>query len=420
MSLASKTRSGGSSWEKWPQQALAFFAIIIVVIYALIFLTGDRSAKPKLGIDLQGGTRVTLVPQGAEPTREQLDQARNILENRVNGMGVSGAEVIVDGDTLVITVPGEDTSEARAVGQTSQLYFRPVVAPSGMDTDAVVTEIEKMANRWIETGILTPEQAKEKLDQTAEAIKSQAEQLKAQAEQLGTEAPETKIPDFKVTAKPPKPAANSIEAMEMRENQLETLKADRQSEDLNVQIAAGSLMVCGDGPDPMLGADDPALPLVACDDSQGQTMILDAVPVLIGEDETNPRAQRLTGNEIDTNRPINAGINQQRRRPARAPGAGHWPRPPPPRPAAGDGAWPRYRPAPGPPRQPGRPPQRPAGCGAGTPDRGRWPTPAPPCACAPVPTGCAAWQGPRPWPRPGRTGSPPGSAARAWTGPQRP
>lgn len=309
--MASKTRSGGSSWEKWPQQALAFFAIIIVVIYALIFLTGDRSAKPKLGIDLQGGTRVTLVPQGAEPTREQLDQARNILENRVNGMGVSGAEVIVDGDTLVITVPGEDTSEARAVGQTSQLYFRPVVAPSGMDTDAVVTEIEKMANRWIETGILTPEQAKEKLDQTVEAIKSQAEQLKAQAEQLGTEAPETKIPDFKVTAKPPKPAANSIEAMEMRENQLETLKADRQSEDLNVQIAAGSLMVCGDGPDPMLGADDPALPLVACDDSQGQTMILDAVPVLIGEDETNPRAQRLTGNEIDTNRPINAGINQQ-------------------------------------------------------------------------------------------------------------
>ena len=197
--MASKTRSGGSSWEKWPQQALAFFAIIIVVIYALIFLTGDRSAKPKLGIDLQGGTRVTLVPQGAEPTQEQLDQARNILENRVNGMGVSGAEVIVDGDTLVITVPGEDTSEARAVGQTSQLYFRPVVAPSGMDTDAVVTEIEKMANRWIETGILTPEQAKEKLDQTAEAIKSQAEQLKAQAEQLGTEAPETKIPDFKVT-----------------------------------------------------------------------------------------------------------------------------------------------------------------------------------------------------------------------------
>ncbi len=311
MSLASKTRSGGSSREKWPQQALALFAIIIVVIYALIFLTGDRSATPKLGIDLQGGTRVTLVPQGAEPTREQLDQARNILENRVNGMGVSGTEVIVDGDTLVITVPGEDTSQARAVGQTSQLYFRPVITPTGFDTDAFAKEIEKMANRWIENGILTPEQAKEKLNEATEALKAQAEQMKAQAEQLGTEAPETKIPDFKVTAKAPAAPANSIEAMERRDNQLEALKADRQSTDTSVQLAAGYLLVCDNNPDPMLGADDPALPLVACDASENQAMILDAVPVLIGEDENDPKAQRLTGNEIDTSRPITAGLNQQ-------------------------------------------------------------------------------------------------------------
>ncbi|EEI16681.1 preprotein translocase subunit SecD [Corynebacterium lipophiloflavum DSM 44291] len=71
----------------WPAQALALFLLIIVAIYALVFFTGDRSATPKLGIDLQGGTRVTLVPQGEDPTPEQLADARNIIEQRVNGMG---------------------------------------------------------------------------------------------------------------------------------------------------------------------------------------------------------------------------------------------------------------------------------------------------------------------------------------------
>ncbi len=310
-SLASKTRSSGTKWEKWPKQALALFAVIIIAIYALIFLTGDRSATPKLGIDLQGGTRVTLVPQGTEPTQEQLNQARTILENRVNGMGVSGATVIADGDTLVITVPGEDTSQARAVGQTSQLFFRPMIYPSSVDTNAVVTELEKMANRWIEIGALTPEEAKTKLDLATESLKAQAEQLKAQAEQAGTEAPDTTIPEFKITAQPPKEAANSIEAAEMRDNLLETLKADRQSTELAVQIAAGNLLVCDERPDPLLGTDDPALPLVACDETSGQAMLLDAVPVLIGQDPADPQAKRLTGNEIDTSRPITGGMNPQ-------------------------------------------------------------------------------------------------------------
>jgi len=43
----------------------------------MVFLTGDKQAKAKLGIDLQGGTRVTLTartPDGSAPTREALNQ----------------------------------------------------------------------------------------------------------------------------------------------------------------------------------------------------------------------------------------------------------------------------------------------------------------------------------------------------------
>jgi preprotein translocase subunit SecD len=113
-----------------PARYLAFFLVLLVGAYLLVFLTGDKKAEPKLGIDLQGGTRVTLTartPDGSRPTRDALNQAQSIISDRVNGLGVSGSEVIIDGDNLVITVPGNDSSEARNLGQTARLYIRPVI-----------------------------------------------------------------------------------------------------------------------------------------------------------------------------------------------------------------------------------------------------------------------------------------------------
>jgi preprotein translocase subunit SecD len=113
-----------------PYRYLALFLILLIGAYLLVFLTGDKQAKPKLGIDLQGGTRVTLTartPDGSAPTREALMQAQEIISSRVNGLGVSGSEVVVDGSNLVITVPGNDGNEARNLGQTARLYIRPVI-----------------------------------------------------------------------------------------------------------------------------------------------------------------------------------------------------------------------------------------------------------------------------------------------------
>ena len=113
-----------------PYRYLSVFLVALIGAYLLVFLTGDKAAKPKLGIDLQGGTRVTLTartPDGSKPTRDALNQAQEIINARVNGLGVSGSEVVIDGDNLVITVPGSDTSEARNLGQTARLYIRPVI-----------------------------------------------------------------------------------------------------------------------------------------------------------------------------------------------------------------------------------------------------------------------------------------------------
>lgn len=119
-----------SSAPVQPARYLTLFLVLLVGVYLLVFLTGDKKGEPKLGIDLQGGTRVTLTartPDGSPPTRESLNQAQQIISSRVDGLGVSGSEVVVDGDNLVITVPGNDSSEARNLGQTARLYIRPVV-----------------------------------------------------------------------------------------------------------------------------------------------------------------------------------------------------------------------------------------------------------------------------------------------------
>ncbi len=289
---ARKRRSSDAGAKRtWPARALALFALLVVLVYSLVFFTGDRSATPKLGIDLQGGTRVTLVPQGEEPTKDQLEDARTIIENRVNGMGVSGASVVVDGNTLVITAAGDDTSEVRDLGQTSQLAFRPVLEGTPPDPASFTTALTDMANKWVEYGVLPKD--------TAQDVVKQA------TSQLGGDAPT-------LTAEPLGEPDGPVQAGERRKETTDMLRETRQSEDPTTQFAAMALMssVCGaNSTDPLAGTDDAAKPLVACDASAGQPLLLDAVPLLNGQ--TSPEGKRLTGDQIDTGRPITGGFNTQ-------------------------------------------------------------------------------------------------------------
>ena len=313
-------REGGSK-RAWPKRAIALFALILVGTYALVFLTGDREASPKLGIDLRGGTRVTLVPQGEEPTQEQLEQARTILENRVNGMGVSDANVVVDGNTLVITVSGESTADVRNIGQTSQLMFRPVAQPDQQGDSANFPKImQDMANRWVEYRVITKDEAQAKMKQFADTFNqqvdamNQAQEQQAQEGQTATKIEPIEAPEVTAEAKPD--PENTLQASELRQEATAMLREDRQSDDMTKLQAASWLMQCtpaeAEGPapvDPLAGTDDPKRPLVACDSATGQPMLLDAVPLLQGVED--PDGPRLTGTEIDTNRPITGGFNSQ-------------------------------------------------------------------------------------------------------------
>ncbi len=107
------------------------FIGITAVLYGLVFFT-PGSNTPKLGIDLQGGTRITLTARttdGSDPSRAQMQQARSIMESRVNGSGVAGAEIQIDGARqLVITVPGNQ--DLNSLTRSAQMNIRPVVTDS--------------------------------------------------------------------------------------------------------------------------------------------------------------------------------------------------------------------------------------------------------------------------------------------------
>jgi preprotein translocase subunit SecD len=111
--------------RKYWTYLIATVAVVVIALVATL-VVGN---KPVLGLDLQGGISVRLFPAG-KFSSSSLDTAKNIIDRRVNGLGVSDAEVTREGNNIVIDLPGvKDRDKAkRLVGRTAELNFRPVLA----------------------------------------------------------------------------------------------------------------------------------------------------------------------------------------------------------------------------------------------------------------------------------------------------
>ena len=114
----------------------SLIALVVLLIGGIVwaFWPGSDSSV-RLGLDLQGGTQVILVPQpvveGTEITEEQLAQTVEIIRARVDGLGVAEAEVTTQGSgnsaAIVVAVPGVGQDRVvELVQRTALLNFRPV------------------------------------------------------------------------------------------------------------------------------------------------------------------------------------------------------------------------------------------------------------------------------------------------------
>jgi preprotein translocase subunit SecD len=241
-----------------PWRNLAIFAGIVVVLYSLVFLTGGGNPTPKLGIDLQGGTRVTLTARtvdGRPPSRESLDQARQIIEQRVNGIGVSGAEVVLDGTNLIITVPGENGEQARTLGQTAKLYFRTVISEEPVTAPAPVPGGQRPGTG----GPAAPPSSQ----QPPASGGAPAPVLPQQVQPPPSGQPSP--PPTPPPAQPPSVGNAPADSADPQvAEQIRQARARLQSQDPAVQQQALAALNCA-APNPLRGNDDPNLPLIACD-----------------------------------------------------------------------------------------------------------------------------------------------------------
>ena len=119
-----------------PVRSLAILGLVLIALTSLVFIQGAKSVR--LGLDLRGGTSVTLQPriaagENGKVTNEAIDQAVSIIRQRVNSLGVAESEVAAQGSgtnrQIVISVPGDTGRRVvELVGQTAELRFRQVLA----------------------------------------------------------------------------------------------------------------------------------------------------------------------------------------------------------------------------------------------------------------------------------------------------
>jgi preprotein translocase subunit SecD len=117
---------------------------ILVISFGALAATVIAGNSPQLGLDLQGGASVTLQPVG-EFNPDALDIVPEIYRSRVDSLGVAEPEVIRQGNTIVVNLPGvKDKDRAiQLIGATGKVLFRPVLSqlplPEPIDSSKIPT-----------------------------------------------------------------------------------------------------------------------------------------------------------------------------------------------------------------------------------------------------------------------------------------
>jgi len=168
-----------------------WFALILALAIASAALV--LNAPPPLGLDLQGGSQLTLqvLPSGAIKTveKEQLEAVKDVLDRRINGLGVSESTLqTVGNDQLVLQLPGEQdpSRAAKVLGTTALLEFRAQRAGTDAEMQGLLKLKRQAKAALLQTQI--KQSAAPEESQTAEA-KIKAEDLAKALEALGIQVP---------------------------------------------------------------------------------------------------------------------------------------------------------------------------------------------------------------------------------------
>ncbi len=161
----------------WIGGIAAFFTGLIIWGVA----TGQPGASytPELALDLQGGTSIILTPtlaDGETVDQEQLNQALEIIRQRIDGTGVGEAQVSIQGEqNILVSIPGTpDANTLQLIKASALLEFRPVItfAANTPSTESSAVDFSTLSD----TPSATPANASDALWVT-EKVQAQFEAL---------------------------------------------------------------------------------------------------------------------------------------------------------------------------------------------------------------------------------------------------
>ena len=116
---------------------LGIVVVLLGVAAYLIFLRQPVTESTQLGLDLQGGVSAQLRGSqtgGGNVSREEMEQASDLIRQRIDRLGVAEPDVRVQGtDQIVVQIPGVENPDEiiDIIGRTAQLGFYQVLAVDG-------------------------------------------------------------------------------------------------------------------------------------------------------------------------------------------------------------------------------------------------------------------------------------------------
>jgi preprotein translocase subunit SecD len=273
-----------------PWRALLALLAALVVGFVVIALLGAWS--PRLGLDLRGGTSITLTARPAAGqgaiTPDQLNEAVDIIRNRIGA--IAEAEVTTQGNEhIIVEVPGVGRDEiVRLVGQTAQMRFRQVLAVQSANVPAPSPSPSTTAPtpNPTATGTATPQPS-------ATPSGTPAPSPSATATNAGRAVPSallaqgTSSPSPSASPSTSAPATSSP-APASDQVQISTTPATEE------QLAALAKFKCDDYD---AAKDDPTKPLLTCDRDGGAAFVLG--PAIILGSEIADASPGLPQNEIN-------------------------------------------------------------------------------------------------------------------------
>ncbi|MET1060580.1 MAG: protein translocase subunit SecD [Nocardioides sp.] len=255
-----------------PGRTLIVFGLCMVVLFGLVALAGQW--KPSLGLDLQGGQRITLRAADDNVPQSQLKEAAKIINSRVNGSGVAEADVTTQGNrNIVVEIPGDSNQGlVDVVQRQAQLRFR-LVACSTQNPGPCATAAPSDGSL---PGVTTPNRA------APEGLLKPSADKKAKKKAAATESPSASpsaTPEASTAPEADQPEGTSVD---------DALAWSKSPTPAWVKKYNEATCPLANAPE-----DDPKKPLVTCDE-EGVKYLL-SVPV-------------VEGTELDS---ANAGQDQQ-------------------------------------------------------------------------------------------------------------